>query len=74
LPSLILGTLFLLFGLFHHWRHWSDGERQSFTSNVIDFMNHGVAFWLVFASALWINVLAKRDAVVDASVLDEQGA
>jgi len=74
LPSLILGTLFLLFGLFHHWRHWSDGERQSFTSNVIDFMNHGVALWLVFASALWINVLAKRDAVVDASVLDEQGA
>jgi hypothetical protein len=70
-PSLILSVLFLLSGLFHHWHHWSDGERQGFTANVIDFMNHGVALWLVFTSARWAKVRAHRDAVPDTAAFTQ---
>jgi TM2 domain-containing membrane protein YozV len=70
-PSLILSVLFLLFGLLHHWHHWSDGERQGFSSNVIDFMNHCVAIWLVFTSARWAKVPAHLDAVPDTSAFIE---
>jgi hypothetical protein len=52
-PVFLLGSALFLLGVLHHWNHFSAGERVGFTSNVIDFMAHGAALWMVYSSFVW---------------------